>query len=303
MNEPKVYLILDKINARWRGVASVILIAAGFMIQLSTRNILAGMPFIVLCLLLNVIRGVSIKKPRSADLTWNEVTPDKIDEVLEHCRRVKKFRSRNLGCFIVFMVMILFVVGFLFEFIKAIPLSFPMIATIVNAFVLFFGLAISGRKSAWMPHALDIKAEIIKDIMKSPVVKNDPTIAPAPYLETGQTAEGSFPNDVRILLRFKNAPDAFVGLQGQISINAVKSSTYPYFYTVIIARHEFGLFTKYRSVHVELDNITVETKRTNEVDVIVIRQTTTKTSGYHTDRSVQQYILSKSIEITKKVLG
>ena len=303
MNEPRVYLLLDKISARWRGVASAILILAGFLIQLSTKSILAGMPFVVLCLLLNLIRGISIKKPQSADLVWNEVTPDRIDEVLEHCRRVKKFRSRNLGCFIAFIVVFLFLIGFLFPLIEEIPLSFAMTATLVNAFVLFFGLAMSGRKSAWMPRALDIKTEIVREIMRSPVVKNDPAIVSAPYLETGQTAEGSFPNDVRILLRLKDAPETFVGLQGQISLNVVKSTTYPYFYTVIIARHEFGLLTKYKALNVKLDNITLETKKTDEVDVIVIRQTTTKTSGYHTNSEVQQYILSKSIELTKNLLG
>jgi hypothetical protein len=303
VNEHKVYLAFDKISPHLRGVISVVLIVAGFLIQLNTRNILAGMPFIVLCLVLNLIRGISVKKPPAGNLKWQEVTPDRIDEVLEHCRRVKRFRSRNLGCFIAFIVLFVFMVGFLLPLVKEIPLPFALTATIINTIVLFSGLAISGRRSAWMPQALDIKAETIKTIMESPVVKRDPSITPAPYLEIGQTSDGSFPNDTRVLFRFKNAPDTFIGLQGQVSINVVKSATYPYFYTVVIARHEFGLLEKYRSLKTMLDRITVETKRTDEVDVIVIRQTTTKTSGYHTDTEAQGYILTRSIEIVKKLLG
>jgi hypothetical protein len=302
VEEHRVYLLFDKINPRLRGVVSVILIVTGFLIQLSTRSILAGIPFILICAGLNLIKGISIKRPRSYDLKWQEVTPDKIEQVLRHCRRVKKFQSQNLGCFIIAAFVLVFVFAFFHPVIKDIPLSFPATVTIINAVVLFAGLIISGRKNAWAPRALDIKAEIVKRVMQTPMVSTDPGIKPIPFMEIGQTPDGSFPNDMRILFRFNDAPDTFVGLQAQISINAVKSTMYPYFYTVIIARPQFNLFDKFESLGVALEGITIETKRSNDVDVIVLRQTTTKTSGYHTNNEVQQYILSRSIELVKRIL-
>ena len=301
MNESRAYMIFDKISPRVRTAVSVMLIITGFLLQWSTRNILVGMPFIIICLLLNLVKSVAVKKVVAKDFQWQEVTPDRIEQVLAHCRAVKKFRSKNLGCFFVFLVAFIFAAVFLYPLIREISLPFVLIATIVNAIVLFSGLILSGRKSAWMPPGLDIKAEIVKQIIELPLIKTDPGLAVAPYLEIGRTETGSFPNDTRVLLRFKDAPDSFIGLQGQISINTVKSTMYPYFYAVLLARPEFGLFDNYRSSKVSLDRVTIETKKTDEVDVIVIRQTTTKTSGYHTNREMQNYILETSIKIAKSL--
>jgi len=301
VDEPKIYLILEKVSPQLRGVVSAMLIAAGFLIQLSTRNILAGMPFIVLCVLLNLIRGVAVKRVASAKLQWQEVIPQKIEQVLEHCRRIKKFRNQNMGCFIS-LVAIIFVGSFLFPLLEDISLPFPLVAAIVNALILSSGLILSGRKSAWMPNALDIKTEIVKNIIESPLVKSDPSLKAIPFLEIGRAGQGAFPNDARVLIKFKDAPDEFIGLQGQISINAVKSRNYPYFYIVLIARPGFGLFGKFKSLKVSLDGVTVEQKKTKDADVIVIRRTTTKTSGYHTDQKMQEYILTEGIKAAKGLL-
>ena len=302
MSEHRVYLFFDKISSRLRSLVSVVLIVAGFLVQLSTKNILAGMPFIVMCVLLNLIKGISIKKAATADLSWKEVTPDRIDQVLDHCRKIKKFRSQNLGCFVGIIIVMIVFVGFLFPVLSDLSAPFSLLAAIIDAFVLFSGVILSGRKSAWMPHALDIKARIVKRFLQSSMIKGDPTIHAMPYLEIGRTKEGDYPNDVRFLVKFKGAPDTLIGLQGQISINTVKSRPYPYFYTVVIARPEFRLIHKFKSLKNSLDKITLETKKTGEVDVVVIRQTTTKTSGYHTNERAQDRIMQNSIKLAKKLI-
>ncbi|MDH4211458.1 MAG: hypothetical protein OEV79_08420 [candidate division WOR-3 bacterium] len=303
MGDPKVYLIFDKISPHLRVVVSAVLIAAGFLIQLSTHNILAGIPFIIFCALLNIVKSISIKKAVPEKTEWQEVTTRKIDEVIEHCRKIKKFRSGNLGCLLGFVIILVFFGGFLFPILEEISIPFPLLATIVNAFVLFIGLGLSGRKSAWMPRALDTKVDIVKGIIESPLVKNDPGIRAVPYLEIGHAQQGTFPHDTRVLIKFIDAPDDFIGVQGQISINTVKSREYPYFYVVLIARPDFGLLEKFRSLKIVLNNMTVEEKKTTEVDVIVLRQTTTKTSGYHTDQKMQEYILTSGIKAAKKLLS
>jgi hypothetical protein len=171
---------------------------------------------------------------------------------------------------------------------------------VINSAVLFGGLLIGGQKSAWMPRGLDIKVEIVKRLTAASIIKNDPTLNPVPYLEIGSAKEGSFPDDARFMIRFKDAPDDFIGLQGQISLNSVKSALYPYFYVVIIAKHGFNLFDKIGKP--VLSKLVVERKETEEVDVIVLRQQTTKTSGYHTDARVQEYILKSGIDLVKVIL-
>ena len=302
VKELKTYLILDKISPRLRGIVSVFLITTGFLLQLNTRNIVSGMPFMILCLILNLIKGVSVKEVTPGQLKWQEVTPEKVKQVLAHCRRIKKFRSHNLGCFIGLLISIFVLGSFLFPLFSELSVPFPLTATIVNAVILFSGLMLSGRKSAWMPLALDIKAEIVKRIIELPAVKNDPSLQVMPYFEIGQAEQGSFPNDTRVLIKFREAPEEFIGLQGQISINMVKSKKYPYFYIVLLARPAFGLFDKFKSLKVSLDKVTIEQKKAGEVDVIVMRQHTAKTSGYHTSRKAQDYILQNGIRIVKELI-
>jgi len=298
VEERRVYLIFDKITPQLRGALSVLLICTGFLFQISSKNILTGLPFIIACLVLNLMKGISIKKIRPGRLNWQEVTPAKIDQVLVQCKRIKKFRSKDLGCFVAFFVFIIFAFSFGMPFLREIAsVPFPLVATIINAIILFIGLALSGRKSAWMPHALDIKTKIVKRMLDSPIIKNDPSLQAVPYLEVGKTKEGSFPNDTRILIKFKDAPSEFIGLQGQISINTVKSRNYPYFYVVLIAKHAFNLLEKFGQHSV--DKLVIERKKTEEVDVIVLRQRTTKTSGYHTNKAIQDYILVNGIKLAK----
>ncbi len=302
MEDHRVYLLFDKISPRLRSVVSIMFIVIGYLFQLTSKNILAGFPFIIACLILNLMKNVSVKRVRPKDLNWQEVTPDRIDQVLEQCERIKKFRSHNAVSAVVFFVIVVFFLSFVTPFLIHMfaRLPFPLIAAVVNAVILFLGLALSGRRSAWMPHALDIKTKIVKRMIESPLIKDDPALQVIPYLEMGETVNGSFPNDTRLLLRFTGAPKEFIGLQGQISINSVKSRNYPYFYVVVIARPEFNLFGKYKRQ--TLDKIVVERKKTGEVDVIVIRQKTTKTSGYHTNEATQDYILETGIKVVKEFL-
>lgn len=297
MEERKVYLLFDKITPQLRAIVSVLLIGTGFLFQLSAKNIFVGLPFIIACIILNWMKGISIKRIKTGKLTWQEVTPEKIDQVLAHCKKIKKFRSKNIGCVVIIILLFAYMFIFPFSMELNLLLPFPLTAMIVNVLVLFIGLSLSGRRTAWMPSNLDIKSEIVKRIINSPIIKNDTSLQARPYLEIRKTKEGTLPNDARILIKFKDAPSEFIGLQGQISINRVKSKAYPYFYVVLIAKHEFYLYDKFGK-H-QIDKLVIERKRTKEVDVIVIRQRTTKTSGYHTNTAVQDYILVNSIKLTK----
>ncbi len=301
MRSDSVYVVFDKIDNRLRTVMSVVLIWIAFAFQLATRSILAGLPFIIGCVILNFMRGFSVKKVSSTKLEWQEVTPAKIDQVSDHCARVRKFRSMGTGCAIGL------VAGAFFFFIVCAPViaeivrpSFILYVLVINSVILFGGLLIGGQKSAWMPNSLDVKIEIVRRLTSSQIVKSDPWLIPACFLEIGTAEEGSYPNDTRFMIRFRDAPADFVGLQGQVSLNSVKSAVYPYFYIVIIAKHGFNLFDKVGEP--VFPRLVVERKETEGVDVIVLRQQTTKTSGYHTDAKAQEYITKSGIELAKVIL-
>lgn len=301
VEDHKVYLFFDKISPQLRSFVSFLLIVTGFLFQLSSKNILTGLPFIIGCLILNLMKGVSVKKIRPSNVTWQQVTPGKIDEVSVQCKKIKKFRSRGAGAVVAVFIFVVIGLSFgmqLLEAVSSIPL--PLGAAMINAIILFSGLALTGRKSAWMPYALDIKIETVKRLINSAVIKEDPALQVVPYLEIGETKGGTVPMDTRLLVKFKNAPPAFIGLQGQVSINTVKSRKYPYFYVVLLAKPEFHLFEKFKDPL--LDKLVIEHKETEEVDVIVVRQRTTKTSGFHTNEQIQDYILLNGIQLAKDII-
>lgn len=291
------YLIFDGISRPLRMVVSFTLLLAAYLLQLSTRNVLTGLPFVIGCMIFNLIKNVSIKPVQAQELKWQEVTASAIQQIVDQCRRIKKFRSANIGC----------VIGFLFVFVWFSIMFMPVLqmpirfsALMIDGIILLGGLLLSGRRTAWQPAGLDTKIPIVQRLMVSPLLR-DPDLQVMPYLEIGQAKNGSFPNDARIMIRFRNAPESFLGIQLQVSINQVKSTAYPYLYAVVTAKTEFKLFEKFPDP--KLKNIVMEQEQTKEVDVIVLRQYTTRTSGYHTSTETQDYIVAGSIQAVKQMLA
>jgi hypothetical protein len=80
----------------------------------------------------------------------------------------------------------------------------------------------------------------------------------------------------------------------------VQGTSYPYFYVVLVARKGFGLRDAY-SAHNAGHRVTKEFKYEGEVEVMVLRQETTKTSGYHTKPAVANEIFYEGLELAEQV--
>lgn len=120
-------------------------------------------------------------------------------------------------------------------------------------------------------------------------------------LQTVPTGEksGHMPVDVKAAIRFPGGPPEFLGLQMQVAINSVEGSDYPYFYCVLVAKTGFG---KLR-VAPPPRGLVVEPSTETDVQVVVIRQQTTKKSGYHTDQEAARRILGFSLEQARGLVG
>ena len=112
--------------------------------------------------------------------------------------------------------------------------------------------------------------------------------------------EGEVPRDVKAVLVPAGAPESFLGLQMQVCINSVQGNDYPYFYCVLVAKPELGLLQ--RPLPFPPKKIVVEPERQGEVDVLVIRQTTTKNSGYHTKDKAAANIFLYALELARQVV-
>jgi hypothetical protein len=115
-------------------------------------------------------------------------------------------------------------------------------------------------------------------------------------------AETRIPVDLKFKVDLEDHHPDFLGLYGQVVLNEVQGRSYPYFYVVLVARKGFGLKQAYDDYRAP-GGITREFKVQRDVEVFIIRQHTTKTSGYHTRPGTATKILWEGLEVAEKVAG
>ena len=120
-----------------------------------------------------------------------------------------------------------------------------------------------------------------------------------PQLEVVSGREGEMPLDAKLVLRADPLGEAFLGLQVQVVLNRVQGSDFPYLYCVLVARSEFGMLDQLEP-HPPA-GITVEPKRDGDVDILVVRNRTTKTSGYHTKPMMSRRIFAFALHLTRSL--
>lgn len=114
--------------------------------------------------------------------------------------------------------------------------------------------------------------------------------------------KGEMPADVKAIVQFPEGPSDFLGIQMQISINSVQGSDYPYFYCVLVARESFGRITA-KQLPPPPKNVVLEPSRDEDVVIMVIRQKTTKNSGYHTNQKVAQTIFQYALGAARQLIS
>lgn len=266
-----------------------------------------GLILLGLATMLGLIRGYAAKpKINTKAEVWAQVTPDEYKKVKARQNELKRWDLDALDI--------------------TNPLGFFVLAGLVGfGFFVWFNLLLSGKERlatywAWdsvilfVPHWLTgVRSFLRKDqlIIKIDLLlkmidylKTPSDVQVLPMLSTVETEDGKkVPQDARLLLRFLNAPKYFMGVQVQISINTVEGRDYPYLYCVIILGDGAPLAcldlatlkTKYR--------LTFETTTSDDVFVLVIRQTTTKTSGYCTRRPACEGIVDAALGISREILA
>jgi len=121
------------------------------------------------------------------------------------------------------------------------------------------------------------------------------------YMQLGG-AGTKVPRDMKLRLMLPGQPETLLGVYGQISTNTVNGTSYPYFYTVLVARKGSGLQDRYGAYDPPA-GMTKEYSVEGEVEVLVVRQTTTKTSGYHTTAEVGARIMREGLALGRQAAG
>ena len=173
-----------------------------------------------------------------------------------------------------------------------------------DAAVLILPHWICGTRRGWRPVALREQIDALEVALHAIEPYEEPPCQIQPMFQVAGKGDARTPIGARVFVRFPDGPEDFLGLQYQVAINAVKGSNYPYLYAVLVARQSFGLcdkdfasfasdpaapepsgFLAFLGIAGNKKRLVVEKKSEDDVDVVVVRQYTTKESGYHTDRS------------------
>ncbi len=174
---------------------------------------------------------------------------------------------------------------------------------LADAAVLLIPHWITGTRRGWRPTELIQQVKSLEAALAAIEPFEVPPCQIQPMFQLAGKGANRTPVAARVFIRFPDGPEDFLGIQFQVSLNDVQGTKYPYLYAVIIAKQSFGLLRYHASeIADRTSDLTVETSTEDDVEVIVIRQHTTKTSGYHTDAADVRKIARATWRNVAKIL-
>lgn len=266
------------------------LVAAGFILQLFMLRAIPGAIILFIAVLLTLVRGYKSKVDLDVlkvDSSWTQVSMDKLREVDEFNLKLTKWDKDGLDISngIGFLFFVLFCLGLL---IVSLFLRFLDVAGsvrnifITDAIILILPIWFNGLRQINTQDHLCMKTNFVRNMEQffQTIRRDGEQFKPAFMLARDKTGK-SVPTDCRFTVSCDGMPADFYGVQAQINLNDVQGTFYPYFYCVIAARRGFGL-EKFAWMVPVPKAIILNFEMDENAEVIVIRQYTTKTSGYHT---------------------
>jgi len=282
---------------------SILLILSGFILQVYLYHIFPGILFILAGNLLLLVRGYDnrLKMGSYKHSGWERMSKEQLDNIVKLHKKINVWdRSlwdiTNAMGFWFFLIIVIIII-LLFSEASYYSQSYIILAFDIIILLLphwFTGL----RKILTFPVLL-IKIKLINNLILY-FSKNieDYTIEYLVLLR-GEKKSKRLPYDIKFKVSKSDAPEGFLGLYGQTSINNVGGTIYPYFYVVLVCKPEFDLINKTKNYKPKSKNIIKEYKHQEDVDVLVIRQFTTRTSGYHTKEKVLNEIFEEGLDVFK----
>jgi len=294
-----------------------LLLVAGVALQIFAHWLWVGALLLLAATLLGIVKGYStdIRDARIHKREWRACTQKEFDRVTSLYDRTQQWDKAwvDITCGRGFLGLILAAgaVAGVYFFFRSLDFETEGVRyenlVLIDAIVLLVPHWVTGVRTILKRDQLIIKMRIYDLIGRHFEEVKAKTEELRPMLETGRSADGDVPTDAKLMIHFHDTDPEFLGLQGQTSINSVQGTDYPYFYCVLIARAGFDLKGKaHRSGKLRGQRIVYEFDRQGKgddaVDVLVVRQATTKTSGYHTKPGRAREIFHDALTVARAVL-
>lgn len=302
-----VYWLWRNLAYRKRMVIAFGLIILGLLLQWYSGEIFAGVLPLIAGNALLLVRGYDNRVEFSGyDPTrqWQRVERSRLADLKQLDQKMKRWDrsfidiTNGRGIFTFALLIIVLVLLFLvfsssskYRLLLAIP---------VDAAILFIPHWFTGTRRILRLPGLLIKAETLERVLKQIRPEDEGDEVEVLMLLKGE--ETALPEDVKIKIAPEDAPEEFLGLYGQVVINPVQGRSYPYFYVVLVARPGLGL-RRLANGFSAPDGVVAEYKEKDGVEILVLRQFTTKTSGYHTDAEMVRALLQLGLALMHKLLA
>jgi hypothetical protein len=298
-----VFKVWPSLDYKLRLYVSLGSVGFGLAVQIWNSSLLAGLPMIVIGSLFLLVSGYDNRvdfKGYDPGAEWERVEASRLEELIQLDRRIRKWDRSALDVTNVLGGVVFIALTGGLGLVAVLSEGLPRILAIDGALLLLPHWITGVRRVLTRPK-LVVKAATIRQVLDAGEERLKKHQVHVMMLLKG-TGKTKVPDDIKFKVDIYGHHPDFLGLYGQVVLNEVQGSSYPYFYVVLVARKGFGLFDVKRR-HVSSSRTTIETKNQGEVEVLVIRQRTTKKSGYHTPPSRCMQLFMEGLDLAEKVAG
>jgi hypothetical protein len=284
--------------------AILVLLTAGLVTQtVSLRyeayaGVLLGAAFLLAATALSLVKGYTNKPSQMRGAReWRSADAEHLARIIRISRKARSWDQSFLditcwlGC--AGLLAVLAMVGFGFLFLLTMGQDVLAQIWLLDACILLPPHWITGVRRVLTNDPLTIKARMLLEVINTWQPSAQPGEKAVPQMEVLNTPEGQIPQDAKLVLQMDGLGESFLGVQVQVVLNNVQGADYPYLYCVLVARPDL-------KIHEQLQpdpplEIVAEAEQQDDVDILIIRQHTTKTSGYHTDSHAAKCIFGYAL--------
>ena len=313
-----------------RLVSIILILVTGFLVQILLNRFILGIPMGAMLLLaaslLGVVKGyTNIPEKQSNKKEWRAGDKEQLEKIVAVSNKTKTWDQSmiDITCGRGFLMLLAVAVFFAILFIILCGCGYPLLGflVVVDGVVLLFPHWVTGVRRILTNDKLVVKVQNLLYVYSIWEKMKDKDEAMNVQIEIAKAEKGEIPTDAKLILQKPSLGSSFYGLQIQVVLNNVQGNDFPYLYCVLVAKNEFGMREKIESsksaeppekpasflislISIPVPKITTEWKDEGEMDIVVMRQETSKTSGYHTDTKaverIFQFALAKMRILSKE---
>jgi hypothetical protein len=290
-------------NVRLAMIAA--LLFAGFVLQLHV-SLPLGAGLLLAASLLGIVKGYSnVPRKMGDQCEWRGADRRQLENVVALARKSRKWDQSLLdvtcGLGVLGLIVVAGATGGLALMLWDGGNEWLAMVLVVDVAVLLVPHWVTGVRRILTNDPLVVKVQELLRAMDLWEAEPHAGEVMLPQMQVRTGSEGEVPCDVKLVLRIEALGDAFLGLQTQVVLNNVQGRDYPYLYCVLVARPELGMLKG--PFDPPPKNVITEPKRQeqDDVDIVVIRQKTTKTGGYHTKPAACAAIFRYALDQARKM--